>query len=318
MGSYLYICNCGRIHLIDKDEIHKAIKNNKYILMVCENCCNKIAITGDVDTNPEDGYEAYIMYHTNFKKELKEITYGDLMSTSYKKGLYKVIFDEGYPVPMKTGNYATSYDDKNGFYDNILPDNDNSNKVDMEKFISITPDDALKYISSYLITGLDWKGDKYDTGNSMKEIYINSADNEPKDEETEIQKLCKVNKEFVVQRLYKPGEANANGVIYNIFNYRDIIESEEFKKCLNDGMIALMMDTVSDYKSGIHHRIGTVTKVCDDYIKFVLTEKNIEIVSDLTLRCDKLRAEMVYIGEILEDGINARIGEIQYFNLVKN
>lgn len=179
------ICKCGRIHMVDNNSIDKALKNEKDILLVCGGCGNAILIGADIGVSWDDcDEECYTMYSCAFSSyKDKIITSAEFESTENHKGIEEIIYSHGLKVPMMSGMYATDY--YNGiFSDRWYPDfykirrkditvekimafieqyHKDRQTVNMNRFISETPEDMIEEISHYYIKGFNWAGTKWET-----------------------------------------------------------------------------------------------------------------------------------------------------------
>ena len=179
------ICKCGRIHMVDEDKLENALENNKNLLLICGGCGTATLIGADIEPDwDEPNNDCYMMYSCEFSSyKDKSITASDFESTEHYKGIEEIIYSHGIKVPMMTGMYATDY--ANGrFSDRWYPafykiqrsgitvkeimdfidkyTNDRTT-VNMNRFISETPEDMLEEISHYMIDGFNWKGTKWET-----------------------------------------------------------------------------------------------------------------------------------------------------------
>ena len=180
----LKICKCGRIHMIDNEKLEKALKHDKDLLLICGGCGAAMYRGADIEPDWNDPSKTvYMMYTYDFSTHKdKSVVASDFESTENQKGIEEIIYSHGYKVPMMTGEYATGYFDGR-FYDTCYPDfyelqrNDitakevkgfiknfhhNRTTVNMDRFISETPEDVLEKISCYHIKGFSWKGTKWE------------------------------------------------------------------------------------------------------------------------------------------------------------
>jgi len=152
-------CSCGRVHFIDEMKIDNAIKNGKQVLVVCNNCGNSFIIEADVRED-EDGQICYMMYsHDMRNTEISDMSKIDI-----------IVFTAGEYVRMMTGGEAT-YHGSNVFidWDTEKPkDISNDEWEQMRRTVNtqhtinwIEDDNKLEQMSHYL-TGIDWKGTKYE------------------------------------------------------------------------------------------------------------------------------------------------------------
>lgn len=174
------ICKCGRIHTIPYEKIDKALNDNKNIILACMNCGALSIIGGDYIEDFDNDLCGYEMY-TNSVAEDVYCVNESLFKAGDRKALQEIFFSKGYPVPMLTGEYAdvfingefcdtSSFNNINGLsriynidilMDAVKTRNEHAKQVNMNYFISITPDDVLEELSGYYISGLDWKDTKY-------------------------------------------------------------------------------------------------------------------------------------------------------------
>ena len=185
MSKYeLRICSCGRIHAIPEEKIVNAIEAEKDLLLICGGCGTATLIGADIvpdfDNPSEDCYE---MYSKNFiHKNNKFINSDSFNGTDKEKAINEIYYDNGYKVPMMTGNYATDFG-CNKFSDRWYPDfykierkditvqeimefineyRHNRTTINMSRFIYETPDEILEELSNCLIPAFNWKGTKFE------------------------------------------------------------------------------------------------------------------------------------------------------------
>ena len=79
--------------------------------MICGGCGKSTLIGADIDTDPDDEQSLiYNMYSKDFRDgRTTSITLDMFIGSNETKGIDAVLIDEGYKVPMKTGNYATDF-----------------------------------------------------------------------------------------------------------------------------------------------------------------------------------------------------------------
>lgn len=181
------ICKCGRIHMLDAKLVDSTCysneKNNMDIALICGGCGSVVIIGADYGIDmyiePEEGSEpvmAYSCYSYSLDKDTVELN-----PEAFAKPT-KIIYDKGYKVPMKSGDYADYYYNGNFTYtgypdfwkiqrtditvDEIMEFIDTWNKertqVNMDCLISALPDDVLEDLSKYWIDAFNWKGTKYE------------------------------------------------------------------------------------------------------------------------------------------------------------
>jgi hypothetical protein len=152
-------CSCGRVHFIDEEKVHKAIENDKQVLIICNNCGKSFVIGAD-KTKDENNGIVYMMY--SFDKRDTEIT-------DFSK-IDSIIFTSGEHIRMKTGGEATYY--CNGTF--IDWETEKPNNITIEKWHElqktvhiehtinwIKDDNKLQELSNY-VTDINWKGTKYE------------------------------------------------------------------------------------------------------------------------------------------------------------
>lgn len=178
------ICKCGRIHMVSNEKIDKALEDNKNLLLICGGCGKAVIIGANIESEyNRPNKSCYMMYASDFSNyKDANISVSDFESTENYKGISEIVYSHGIKVPMKTGRYATNY--YNGSFSDIwYPDfykiqrkditvkevmdfideySSDRTTVDMDRFISETPDEMLKVISQYWIEGFDWKGTKWE------------------------------------------------------------------------------------------------------------------------------------------------------------
>jgi len=152
-------CSCGRVHFIPTEKINNAIENDKEVLVVCNNCGNSHIIGAD-RTQDYEGKECFMMY--SFDKRDTEIN-----NTSK---IDSIIFTPGVSVRMMTGGEAT-FHVSDTFIDwhTKKPDNVTNEQweklrktVDVQSTINwISDENKLEQMSNYM-SGIDWKGTKYE------------------------------------------------------------------------------------------------------------------------------------------------------------
>jgi len=154
----VYFCSCGRVHFINTEKLNKAIENEKQLLVVCNNCGN--SFVEGADKQDYDGEEGYMMY--SYSKRDTEIN-----DTSK---IDSIIFTSGEHIRMMTGGEATFYG--NGTFidwETKKPDNVTDEEwktmrenVNVERTINwIRDDNKLSHMSNY-VTGINWKGTKFE------------------------------------------------------------------------------------------------------------------------------------------------------------
>lgn len=146
-------CRCGHIHVVSGKDYSDAIEAGKENLLICGNC-GATYISGAEEA--EGGYSLY-RYEIPQNLMTSENNYSaDL--TDYLKRFYKVNYSVGYGVPMTTGYFAdTLFCGR--FLDNTH--DDNNQRVDMARFLQITPDHVLEMVSQYYIRAFNWSNTKY-------------------------------------------------------------------------------------------------------------------------------------------------------------
>lgn len=178
------ICSCGRVHAIPyktvTDTCYSNENKNQDIALICGRCGKMTIMGADFgpdfydESNDKGIYDCY-----SYNKEFNEVT--EITPELFNKPT-KVMYSKGYGVPMMTGEYASGYY-CNGFVDMVYPDfmeiekinttmddvkrwiatfRKNGHTVNMDRLIHEFPDDVVEELSHYLISGLDWKGTKYE------------------------------------------------------------------------------------------------------------------------------------------------------------
>lgn len=152
-------CDCGRVHFIDDKKVSKAIETEKEVLVICNNCGNSFVIGADIQKD-EEGETIYMMYSYDMRDtEITDISKID-----------SIVFTAGKPIRMMTGGEATYHD--NGVFidwDTKRPDDVTESEwdkirrtVNIQHTINwIRDDNKLEQMSHYL-SGIDWKGTKYE------------------------------------------------------------------------------------------------------------------------------------------------------------
>lgn len=189
MGKYEFrMCSCRRIHAIKKEKINKALKNNKNFLLICAGCGKASLIGADI---APDWYEpeknCYYRYTTELSHDKdKTINDSDFISTKEQKGIEEILYSYGHEIPMMTGMYAngtTVVEGSGKPCDNWFPDfwkieregitfaeisafieqwRKDRITVNMQRFISQTPEDVLEELSLHYYPCFDWSGTKYE------------------------------------------------------------------------------------------------------------------------------------------------------------
>jgi len=154
----VYFCNCGRVHFVDSKKLNDAIVNEKEILVICNNCGN--SFVEGADKQDYDGEEEYMMY--SYSKRNTEIN-----DTSK---IDSIVFTSGKQVRMMTGGQATFYGSGTFIdWETKKPDNVTDEEwevtrktVNVQHTINwIKDDNKLNHMSNY-VTGIDWKGTKFE------------------------------------------------------------------------------------------------------------------------------------------------------------
>jgi len=154
----VYFCSCGRVHFVDSEKLSNAIVNEKEILVVCNNCGNSF-IEG-ADKEEYDDEEGYMMY-------LRSMRDTEINDTSK---IDSIVFTSGEKVRMMTGGEATFFGSGTFIdWETKKPDNISMEEwktmretVNVEHTINwIRDDNKLSHMSNY-VTGIDWKGTKFE------------------------------------------------------------------------------------------------------------------------------------------------------------
>jgi len=155
----VYFCSCGRVHFVDSEKLSNAIESEKEILVVCNNCGNSF-VEGADKTQDDDGKVGYMMY--SFSRRDTEIN-----DTSK---IDSIVFTSGKQVRMMTGGEATFYGSGTFIdWETKKPDNVTDEEwktmretVHVQHTINwIKDDNKLSHMSNY-VTGIDWKGTKFE------------------------------------------------------------------------------------------------------------------------------------------------------------
>lgn len=181
------ICKCGRIHALDRDMVEETCYTNGYdnkdLALICGGC-GKITLIGanygpNMYMEPDDDDEDVMCYDC-YTEEFKPRTCIELTPEAFNKST-KIVYDEGYKVPMKTGEYATRYyngrfsdmtypffteiervdttmDDVREFIDKFRTDRIT---VNMDNLVKELPDEVLTELSDYFIDAFDWTSTPY-------------------------------------------------------------------------------------------------------------------------------------------------------------
>ena len=174
----IYICKCGRIHAIydNKHPKERVTPDEKDLALICSNCGTVMVIGAELCSN---GYNLYT-YIKKFETPGAIMGMNKIATAKPTEVYYSV----GYPVPMKTGNYANRFSETSDrFYDMeypMLSEIDrhnitykdvhefvnnfykNSSTVDMERFMRETPKDVLASIACYGFRAFKWEGTPYE------------------------------------------------------------------------------------------------------------------------------------------------------------
>lgn len=177
MKYSMYICSCGRVHMIPNEKIEEAIVQEKVLVYICGGC-GAIRIIGADES--VDGYSMF-SYRINYDYD-NPISLEDIFVREKCKPYTEILYSPGIRVPMKTGMCARSYNSDH-FCDTWHPDwskiewrgittkkflefinkyKRDQVTVDMDRFIRETPDEYLDDISKYCITAFDWNGTRWD------------------------------------------------------------------------------------------------------------------------------------------------------------
>ena len=154
----VYFCSCGRVHFVDSEKLGNAIVNEKEILVICNNCGN--SFVEGADKEEYDGEEGYMMY----SRSIRDTEINDTSKID------SIVFTPGEKVFMMTGREATYYgnstfiDWETKKLDNVTDEEWKKIReiVDVERTINLIRDDnKLSNMSNY-VTGIDWKGTKFE------------------------------------------------------------------------------------------------------------------------------------------------------------
>lgn len=178
------ICSCGRIHVVDSEKAYKALEENSDTILICAGCGSATLFGADIVPDYDDiEKEVYELYSRSFSNDKSTEITEDIFKDGSNKKVKSILYSQGIKVPMKNGEYASSYFDGK-FSSLTYPDlykidrdditakevrefisdfNRNRTTVDMERFIDETPDDVLESVSKYFISGFDWTGTKYES-----------------------------------------------------------------------------------------------------------------------------------------------------------
>lgn len=158
MKYNVMFCKCGRVHFIDEEKINEAIKNNKQVLVICNNCGESLII-GANESYEESGDKCYMMYSSNMIDT-------EINDTSK---IHSIVFSAGEQIQMMTGGAATYYGN-NTFIDWETKKPEDVSNEEWEKLREtvhtqhtinwIRDEDKLEQLSHYG-SGIDWTGTKY-------------------------------------------------------------------------------------------------------------------------------------------------------------
>ena len=178
------ICNCGRIHFLDREMTSKALEHDKDILLICGGCgsATKIGADKGYDWWGNTKEEVYNMYSFDVGDYDFTLDASKFENNEHQKGIDKIVYSVGKRVMMKTGMYARYFRFER-FEDNWYPDfykikhNDVTVKeimdfinewekdrvtVNMNWLIRSLTDEEAKALSRLYIPAFDWKGTKYE------------------------------------------------------------------------------------------------------------------------------------------------------------
>lgn len=126
MKKYLVkVCECGHIHLINKKDLCKAIKNDAEILLICGSCgtTSLIGAEADIEVNPNKtihpSYTMYVMDNA-INADSVDLAKTINLKSITQKDVCNIIYSKGIEVPMRTGGTARHYTGKN-FMDTDYP-----------------------------------------------------------------------------------------------------------------------------------------------------------------------------------------------------
>jgi len=158
-------CSCGRVHFIDQEKINNAIENEKQVLVICNNCGNSFVVGADKQED-EDGETYYMMYSL----DMRNTELSGMSKIDY------IVFTAGEQIRMMTGGEAT-YHGSGIFIDWETNKPEDLTLEEWEKLRKqvnvfstinwIKDDNKLEEMSHYL-SGIDWKGTKYEKSYNTK------------------------------------------------------------------------------------------------------------------------------------------------------
>lgn len=139
----VWFCHCGTIQVMPMEYYDWLQKDYKHrcIYRVCQNCGKVMKVWLD---EYDDSFSINACNVDNF-----EVSEKDLNNC-------RIIFNEGYRVPMVDGSYA-EYHMNGQFYNSVL-----EKRVDTEELIREVKDkEILESIASY-VSGINWKNTEYE------------------------------------------------------------------------------------------------------------------------------------------------------------
>lgn len=196
------ICQCGHIHFIPHKKVATALRRHKELLLICGSCGEATRIGADEEPDFYDESNSGIIYNM-YSQSLNPNRINDAISitprsfktiSGIQKGFNEIFYSAGIKVPMMSGQYAQMYNFYGEYFLDIwFPDwykieradvtleevksfietsKTESQKVNMDRFVSETDDKYLQYLARTTIKAFDWTGHApYD---SIHQEYLKS------------------------------------------------------------------------------------------------------------------------------------------------
>lgn len=185
MNKEVRICGCGRIHFVDQDIIHAALKEDKNVLFICGGCGRATGIGADREPDWIEGTvrEIFNMYSYDAGDKDFIVDPSSFVGNERTKGIHRIIYSNGKRPRMETGMYATAFE-YGKFLDNWFPDfykieRPNITVPEIMQFIEdwrkkrqtvmmpsllqeLTDEEATLLARCCYIKNLDWTGTKYE------------------------------------------------------------------------------------------------------------------------------------------------------------
>lgn len=171
MSKYnMWFCSCGRIHPMPISDMDWMVQDHdkRSVIHICTNCgaVYKQFLEEDPWGNEPCGH-----YYVNGVSIVDEV----INTTDEPKKDFKLIFNRGIKVPMKSGGYATYHLSDTYVNQDYIRDTLNTNDlycavrkdpecctVDTQRLIREVKDDEILTDLSRYFVGINWAGTKYE------------------------------------------------------------------------------------------------------------------------------------------------------------